>query len=101
MPGMLYCIAAKEAGNNKALNFFERDPIEWKPHPFKQLYSTLFHLKAKNQALWNGVDGGQCKRLKTGADEQVFAFSREKKGTKLSLFSISPTSRRASVSMAH
>ena len=90
MPGMPLLYSGQEAGNNKALNFFERDPIEWKPHPFKQLYSTLFHLKAKNQALWNGVDGGPMQRLKTGADEQVFAFSREKAGNKVvAIFNLS------------
>ncbi|TXI94392.1 MAG: alpha-amylase [Burkholderiaceae bacterium] len=98
MPGMPLLYSGQEAGNNKALNFFERDPIEWKPHPFKQLYSTLFHLKAKNQALWNGVDGGPMQRLKTGADEQVFAFSREKAGNKVvAVFNLSDKPQSISI----
>ena len=76
MKGMPLMYSGQEAGNNKALNFFERDPIEWKPHPFKQLYTKLFQLKKTNKALWNGAAGGEMHRIQTGADEHVFAFTR-------------------------
>lgn len=101
MPGMPLLYSGQEAGNNKALNFFERDPIEWKPHPFKQLYTTLFHLKASNKALWNGVDGGAMQRLNTGADENVFAFSREKAGNKVvAVFNLSDKPQSISITAA-
>lgn len=93
MKGMPLLYSGQEAGNTKALKFFERDPIEWKPHPFKSLYSRLFHLKARNQALWNGQAGGEMKRLHTEQDEQVFSFTREKgKNKVVGVFNLSPQS---------
>ncbi len=101
MPGMPLIYSGQEAGNNKALNFFERDPIQWKAHPFKQLYTKLFHLKQSNQALWNGVDGGPMLRLKTGSDEHVFAFSREKAGNKVvAVFNLSNKPQTATIDAA-
>lgn len=90
MKGMPLLYSGQEAGNTKALNFFDRDPIEWKTHPFKQIYTTLFQLKQSNQALWNGTSGGEMKRIKTGKDEQIFAFSREKgKNKVVAIFNLS------------
>lgn len=101
LKGMPLIYSGQEAGNNKALEFFERDPIEWKPHPFKQLYTKLFQLKAKNKALWNGVSGGQLQRIETGNDEQVFAFSREKSGDQIvAIFNLSNKSQMAEIKSA-
>lgn len=99
MKGMPLLYSGQEAGNTKALNFFERDPIEWKEHPFKQLYTKLFQLKKTNQALWNGLSGGEMQRLNTGNDEQVFAFTREKAKHKIfAVFNLSNKEQVASIS---
>lgn len=101
MKGMPLMYSGQEAGNNKALNFFERDPIEWKAHPFKQLYTKLFQLKKTNKALWNGVDGGEMQRLNTGNDDNVFAFTREKAGNKIvAIFNLSKTPQTAEIKAA-
>ncbi|WP_395005417.1 alpha-amylase family glycosyl hydrolase [Undibacterium sp.] len=101
MKGMPLMYSGQEAGNNKALNFFERDPIEWKPHPFKQLYTKLFQLKKTNKALWNGVAGGEMQRIHTGADEHVFAFTREKSGNKIvAIFNLSNKAQTAEIQSA-
>ncbi|MBR7799433.1 alpha-amylase family glycosyl hydrolase [Undibacterium fentianense] len=98
MKGMPLMYSGQEAGNNKALNFFDRDPIEWKPHPFKKLYTKLFQLKKTNKALWNGLEGGEMQRLNTGNDDQVFAFSREKAGHKIvAIFNLSPKAQTAEI----
>jgi cyclomaltodextrinase / maltogenic alpha-amylase / neopullulanase len=76
MKGMPLMYSGQEAGNAKALHFFERQPIQWAPHRFKGMYSTLFALKKSNRALWNGNAGGPMVRL--GNDTNVFAFSRSK-----------------------
>ncbi len=101
MKGMPLMYSGQEAGNTKALDFFERDPIVWKDHPFKQLYTKLFQLKKTNKALWNGVAGGAMQRIATGNDDQVFAFSREKAGNKIvAIFNLSNQAQTAEIKSA-
>jgi cyclomaltodextrinase len=101
MKGMPLMYSGQEAGNNKALNFFDRDPIVWKAHPFKALYTKLFQLKKTNKALWNGVAGGEMQRINTGSDEHVFAFSREKSGNKvIAIFNLSNQAHSAEIKTA-
>jgi glycosidase len=101
MKGMPLMYSGQEAGNTKALDFFERDPIEWKTHPFKQLYTTLFQLKKTNKALWNGQAGGEMQRIATGNDEHVFAFSREKADNKIvAVFNLSNQTKTAEIKSA-
>lgn len=70
--------SGEEAGLNHRLFFFEKDEIDWQPHPFADLYSALFNLKKVNQALWNGEEGGQLQRISTTDNPSIFAFIREK-----------------------
>ncbi|MBU1706679.1 alpha-glucosidase C-terminal domain-containing protein [bacterium] len=81
--GMPLVYSGQEAGLDKRLNFFEKDPIEWKAHPFQDLYATLFKLKKRNQALWNGEQGGNIIRVPTSDDKNVFAFIRQKNDDKI------------------
>jgi cyclomaltodextrinase len=88
--GMPLLYSGQEAGNAKRLEFFDRDPIEWKDHKFKRLYSTLFNLKKTNHALWNGKAGGTLQRIATSDDQAVFAFTRSKDGnTVIGIFNLS------------
>lgn len=73
----------QEAGLNKRLAFFDKDRIIWQQHPFMDLYTTLFHLKRNNRALWNGESGGQLQRIDTGNANVMFAFKREKENDRL------------------
>ena len=76
--GMPLIYSGQEYGNNKALEFFEKDnPIYANPEIF-DFYKTLMHLNTINSALWNGTDGGDYNRIKTTSDEQVFALKRQK-----------------------
>lgn len=96
--GMPLMYSGQEAGNTKALAFFERDPIEWKDHPFKGIYTTLFQLKKTNKALWNGMYGGKLVRLNTNNNQHVFAFTREKSGSKiLGIFNLSNAPQTISI----
>ena len=81
--GMPLIYSGQEAGNHKALAFFERDPIEWKDHKFRGLYTKLFQLKKTNKALWNGLAGGELVRVHTSNDRAVFAFTRSKDGNEV------------------
>lgn len=81
--GMPMVYSGQEAGLNRSLKFFDKDPIVWKQHPFFEMYKKLFALKHKNQALWNGAWGGEMVRIFNDKPSQVISFSREKNGDKV------------------
>ena len=78
----------QEAGLNKRLQFFEKDPIDWSMqskngNKLNKIYSTLFKLKESNHALWNGEKGGDFKIIPSSYGKMVFAFTREKENDKV------------------
>ena len=81
--GMPLIYSGQEAGLNKRLNFFARDPIEWKDSPFRKLYANLVHLKLDNKALWNGREGGNMVLVSAKNDTSVYSFIREKGNDKV------------------
>lgn len=83
MDGMPLVYDGQEAGMNKRLKFFSRDPIDWKPSPFRELYTKLFTLKHENPALRNGDQGGPMEILSNTKPKTVFAFTRQKSGHKV------------------
>ena len=76
--GMPLCYSGQEAGLNRSLKFFEKDPIEWKHDENEEIFTKLFHLKHANQALWNGKYGGEMIRVVNDHQDQVISFYREK-----------------------
>jgi glycosidase len=76
----------QEAGNQKRLKFFERDPIVWKASPYEALYRQLFALKNTNTALWNGSFGAPMEQVVNSAPKQVFSFMRQ--NTKDKVFAV-------------
>ncbi len=89
IPGMPLLYSGQEAGLNKRLDFFEKDTIEWKDSKYKFLYTTLFHEKENNKALWNGLQGGEMIPVQSSASE-VFAFVRKKDTSKVyAIFNLS------------
>lgn len=86
MDGMPLVYNGQEAGLDRSLEFFEKDPIEWKSHENEVLYTTLFKLKHNNQALWNGKYGGEIVRIMNDRMDQVISFVREKNGDKVLTF---------------
>jgi glycosidase len=69
----------QEAGLDKRIEFFEKDPIDWKNYRYAPFYASLLKLKHDNPALWNGQYGGATEVLATGNDK-VFAFQRKRDG---------------------
>lgn len=86
MDGMPLVYSGQEAGLDRSLKFFERDPIDWKEHEIAKFYTALFALKHKNQALWNGKHGGEMVRLMNDKMDQVISFVREKNSDKVIAF---------------
>ena len=75
--GMPLIYNGQEAGNPKRLEFFEKDPIDWRPHPIGELYRQLFALKHENTALWNGQWGATMIRVWNSKPDDVLSFVRE------------------------
>lgn len=73
----------QEAGNNKRLEFFERDPIKWQSHPHGDLLKKLIELKKNNAALWNGHFGGEVRQVKNSLPNKVLSFYRKVNGSKV------------------
>ena len=74
--GMPLIYNGQEAGNPRRLAFFDRDPIEWRPHAIGNLYKKLFGLKRSNTALWNGQWGARMIRVWNSRPDKVFSFVR-------------------------
>lgn len=74
--GMPLLYNGQEAGNEKRLEFFERDPIVWREHPMRDFYTKLFALKKANSTLWNAAWGAPMINVRNSAPKQVFSFVR-------------------------
>ncbi len=79
--GMPLLYSGQEEPNTKRLEFFKKDNILWNDYAYAGFYKTLFELKKRNQALWNGKDGGPAVRI--NESDQIYAFKREKNGDQL------------------
>lgn len=76
LPGMPLIYAGQEAGLDKQLAFFEKDQVEWRPHPAADLYRRLAHLKKSNPALRHGSNAGSIEFIPAGDPSRVVAFRR-------------------------
>jgi glycosidase len=75
LPGMPLVYSGQEAGVSKRLEFFEKDPIDWKNYPLAPFYTKLLKLKKDNPALANGQYGAPAQMLDAG-NGKIFAFRR-------------------------
>jgi glycosidase len=76
VPGMPLIYSGQEAGLDRRLAFFDKDPIEWREHGMTSVYRSLLALKRRNRALWNGASGGPMIRVHTSEDKAILAFVR-------------------------
>lgn len=77
--GMPLIYTGQESGLNRSLSFFDKDSVAWNfNHPYAAFYTTLFAMKHRNQALWNGSWGGPMIRVVNDRPNQVISFSRSK-----------------------
>jgi glycosidase len=92
--GMPLIYNGQEAGNEKRLEFFEKDPIVWKDHEHNELFKTLIQIKKRNRALWNAQFGGRMHQVLNSQPERVFSFVREKNDNKIfAIFNFSAEDR--------
>ena len=94
----------QEAGLNKRLAFFERDPIEWKTHPHEALFKQLIELKTRHRALHNGPWGARMVRITNDSPQRVLSFVRANDSEKVLAvfnFSAEPRAVRLKEKLAH
>jgi glycosidase len=97
VPGMPLVYSGQESGLDKRLNFFEKDPIEWKKSEFENIFKELFNLKKNNMALWNGMSGGKMLKLESG-NSAVFSFTRKKDDDQIiALFNLSSSIQKIQI----
>jgi glycosidase len=97
LPGMPLIYGGQESGLDKRLEFFEKDPVQWKTYQYAPFYARLLKLKHDNPALWNGQYGGAVEVLDTGNDK-VFAFRRKTGGNTVSV-AVNLSGKRQSYSL--
>ncbi len=73
----------QEAGLDKRLEFFQRDPIQWRQHPLAGFYRTLTELRREHPAL---ATGASFARIPTTRNAAVYAVLREAGKGKLAAF---------------
>ncbi|HSB93049.1 MAG TPA: alpha-amylase family glycosyl hydrolase [Flavitalea sp.] len=70
--------SGQEAPNNKRLQFFDRDPIEWPQAPLlHDFYQTLLRLRREHPAI-DADKSSIATLLETGEYEKVIAFTRSR-----------------------
>jgi 1,4-alpha-glucan branching enzyme len=70
--------SGQEAGMDYALEFFEKDTVQWGDYKLQDFYSALLKLNLENSALWNGQYGGTFERIGSLHDEVIYAYHRKK-----------------------
>ncbi len=70
----------QEAGNAERLEFFEREPIQWREHANGELLRRLIALKHDTSALWNGAAGARMIPVVNSAPNEVLSFARFNNG---------------------
>lgn len=87
----------QEAGNDRRLKFFEKDPITWRSHKNNALFKKLITFRDAHPALWNAPWGATMTPVVNTAPGKVLSFVREKDGDKiLALFNMSGVEQRFS-----
>ncbi len=84
--GVPLIYSGQEVCLDKKLKFFVRDTIKWDSCCLTGFYRNLVSLKKHNKALGNGEFGGRMIKIKTGKDNKVFAFYREKDENRVIVF---------------
>jgi glycosidase len=99
IPGMPLVYNGQEACNSKRLDFFEKDPIQWKDCDYKNIYTKILNLKKSNKALLNGVMGGKLIEIKSDKEATIYSFIRETGKDKIiAVFNMSEKSVEANLS---
>lgn len=76
--GVPLLYSGQELPNQKRLEFFEKDAIEWNgKYEMADFYKTLLDLKSTNPALRGGDSAVTTYFVKTSADDKILAYIRK------------------------
>jgi alpha-amylase len=78
--------SGQEASFNRRLPFFEKDSIDWNGPSLTEFYRGVFALRHTQDVLWNGAAGAPQTRLTTSTPDRVYAFSRDRGGKSVVVF---------------
>jgi alpha-amylase len=68
----------QEASMQKRLRFFDKDTVDWNGPSLASFYQSVFELKDRARALWNGSAGGSQTKLENDGGDRVYAFTRSR-----------------------
>ena len=81
----------QEAGYDKRLEFFEKDPIQWRTHANGALYADLIALRKSTTALHSGRWGAPMIHVPNDRGAAVLSFVRQDADAKVfAVFNLSP-----------
>jgi glycosidase len=81
--GMPLIYSGQEAGNQKRLEFFEKDPIVWKEHEHGDLFKRLIGIKKEFACLDVAPWGARMVEVKVEGSDRLFSFVRENQKEKV------------------
>ena len=81
--GMPLVYNGQETSLDRRLLFFEKDSISWLKMDLVDFYTDLLQLHHHNEALWNGLNGGEVVWVSDVKEGSYCAFTREKNGDKV------------------
>ena len=81
--GMPMIYGGQEAGNTSRLDPVERDPIRWRDHPLRDLFTRLAEFKSANPALHNGEWGARMQEVSNSLPRHILSFVRERDGNRV------------------
>jgi glycosidase len=84
--GMPLVYSGQESLYENRLEFFDRDPIDWKDYPLQDFFTMLLTLNQENTALWNGEIGGPYEYLDHNDDTGYFAYRRANEDDEVVVF---------------
>jgi glycosidase len=88
--GMPLIYNGQEAGNDRRLSFFDRDPIDWVEHPMRDFYRRLVALRRETPALWSGAWGAPMINVPNDHPDEVLSFVRQDDSQRvLAIFNLS------------
>ncbi len=94
LPGKPMIYNGQEAGMDKRLKFFERDPIEWRVNNYRRFYSRLLNLYEGDPALY----AGEMHKIPTENDDQIYAFMRQNDDKRVLVFlNLSPAQQTITI----
>ena len=76
LPGMPLLYNGQESALNKRLDFFEKDPIEWKDYELSPFIEILTKMKSDFNVLDAGEKGASVEEVKNSEHEKVISFVR-------------------------